>query len=40
MEGCGQKTIVPSTGDIVTVKILSVNPRFAKVGLNSLIVNN
>lgn len=30
VEGCGQKTIVPSTGDIVTVKILSVNPRFAK----------
>ena len=27
---CGQKTIVPSTGDSVTVKILSVNPRFAK----------
>jgi exosome complex component CSL4 len=30
VEGCGQKTVVPSTGDIVTVKILSVNPRFAK----------
>jgi len=30
VEGCGQKTLVPSTGDIVTVKILSVNPRFAK----------
>jgi len=30
VEGCGQKTLVPSTGDVVTVKILSVNPRFAK----------
>lgn len=31
VEGCGQKTVVPSTGDVVTVEILSVNPRFAKV---------
>eukprot|EP00088_Acartia_fossae_P001975 TRINITY_DN10776_c0_g1_i1.p1 TRINITY_DN10776_c0_g1~~TRINITY_DN10776_c0_g1_i1.p1 ORF type:complete len:194 (-),score=13.41 TRINITY_DN10776_c0_g1_i1:134-715(-) len=31
VEGCGQKTVVPSTGDIVTVEVLSVNPRFAKV---------
>ena len=28
---CEQKTVVPSTGDVVTVEILSVNPRFAKV---------
>jgi len=30
VEGAGQKSIVPSTGDVVTIKILSVNPRFAK----------
>jgi len=33
VEGCGQKTIVPSTGDVVTLKILSVNPRFAKANI-------
>lgn len=33
VEGCGQKTVVPSTGDIVTLKILSVNPRFAKANI-------
>ena len=31
VEGCGQKPVVPATGDIVTVRILSVNPRFGKV---------
>jgi hypothetical protein len=31
VEGCGQKPVVPATGDIVTLRILSVNPRFAKV---------
>jgi hypothetical protein len=33
VEGCGQKPVVPATGDIVTLRILSVNPRFAKVPL-------
>jgi len=33
VEGCGQKTLVPSTGDVVTVRILSVNPRFAKANI-------
>jgi len=31
VEGCGQVTVVPSTGDIVTVKVQNVNPRAAKV---------
>lgn len=30
VEGCGQKPVVPATGDIVTLRVLSVNPRFAK----------
>merc|ERR1719228_937146 len=30
VEGVGQKTVVPAAGDIVTVRILSCNPRFAK----------
>ena len=33
VEGCGQVTVVPTTGDIVTVKVQNVNPRAAKVGL-------
>ena len=28
-------TMVPSTGDVVTVKVSNVNPRAAKVGNNS-----
>lgn len=31
VEGCGQVTVVPSTGDVVTVKVANVNPRSAKV---------
>lgn len=31
VEGCGQMTMVPSTGDVVTVKVSNVNPRAAKV---------
>lgn len=31
VEGCGQVTTVPSTGDVVTVKVSNVNPRSAKV---------
>lgn len=34
VEGCGSKTLVPSTGDIVTLQILSVNPRFAKAHIH------
>jgi len=30
VEGFGQKTVVPAAGDIVTIRILSCNPRFAK----------
>lgn len=30
VEGVGQKIVVPTAGDIVTVRILSCNPRFAK----------
>jgi len=30
VEGAGEKTVVPAAGDVVTVRILSCNPRFAK----------
>jgi len=30
VEGVGDKTVVPAAGDIVTVRVLSCNPRFAK----------
>ena len=29
--GLGSSTVVPAIGDVVTAKILSANPRFAKV---------
>jgi len=31
VEGCGGVSTVPSTGDLVTVKVANVNPRAAKV---------
>ena len=31
VEGSARDTVVPTQQDIVTVRVLSVNPRFAKV---------
>jgi exosome complex RNA-binding protein Csl4 len=40
VEGCGQKPVVPATGDIVTLRVLSVNPRFAKVRIPYMLVGD